>query len=140
MLDKEGIKQILPHREPFLLFDELLELEVGKRAVGIKYVSTDEYYFKGHFPTQPVMPGVLIVEALAQVGGTICLSIPEYKDKIAFLVGIDNTKFRRMVVPGDKLVLEVELGKFKRGFGYGIGKAYVDSELACEAKISFAIR
>lgn len=140
MINKEGIKQILPHREPFLLFDELTELVDGKRAVGIKYVSEDEYYFKGHFPGQPVMPGVLIIETIAQVGGMIALSMPKFKGKIAFLVGIEKAKFRRMVVPGDKLVLKVELGKFKRGFGYGDGKAYVDGELACEARISFAIR
>lgn len=140
MIDKEGIKEILPHREPFLLFDELIEHKEGKSATGVKYVSKDEYYFKGHFPNQPVMPGVLIIEALAQVGGVIALSIPEHKGKIAFLVGIKDAKFRRMVLPGDKLVLKVELGKFKRGFGYGEGKAYVEDELVCEAKISFAIR
>lgn len=140
MLDKNQIKEILPHRDPFLLFDELVELEVGKKAKGIKYVSIDEYYFKGHFPNQPVMPGVLIVETLAQVGGTVILSMPEFKGKIAYLVGIDNTKFRKMVQPGDTLVLEVEIGKFKRGFGYGEAKAYVDDELVCETRLSFAIR
>lgn len=139
MLDKEGIKQIIPHREPFLLFDELIELK-DKSATGIKYVSEDEYYFKGHFPEQPVMPGVLIVESLAQVGGMIALSNPEHKGKKAYLVGIKDAKFRRMVVPGDKLVLKVTLSNFRRSFGYGEGKAYVDGELACEATISFAIR
>lgn len=139
MLNKEKIKEIIPHRDPFLLVDEITLLEPGKKAVGYKYVKEDEYYFKGHFPEKKVMPGVLIVEALAQLGATIALSLDEYKNKIAYLVGLDQTKFRKMVLPGDKLKLTCELGRFRRGFGYGFAKAYVDDELVCETKISFAI-
>jgi len=139
MLNKEQIKALIPHRDPFLLVDEIEKLEPGKKAVGYKYVKEDEYYFKGHFPEKKVMPGVLIVEALAQLGATIALSLDEYKNKLAYLVGLDNTKFRKMVLPGDKLKLTCELGRFRRGFGYGFAKAYVDDELVCETKISFAI-
>src|SRR5690625_548689 len=105
MLNKEQIKALIPHRDPFLLVDEIEKLEPGKKAVGYKYVKEDEYYFKGHFPEKKVMPGVLIVEALAQLGATIALSLDEYKNKLAYLVGLDNTKFRKMVLPGDKLKL-----------------------------------
>ena len=139
MLDKEQIKKILPHREPFLLVDEVTLLIPGERAEGIKYINADEYYFQGHFPEKKVMPGVLIVEALAQLGATIALSTDKYKGKLAYLVGVDNTKFRKMVVPGDKLILTCELGKIRRGFGYGFAKAFVNGELACETRISFSI-
>lgn len=139
MLNKEQIKALIPHRDPFLLVDEVIELIPGEKAVGYKYVNEDEYYFEGHFPEKKVMPGVLIVEAIAQLGATIALSLDEFKDKLAFLVGIDNTKFRQMVIPGDKLKLTCELGRFRRGFGYGYGKAYVGDKLVCETKISFAI-
>lgn len=139
MLTKEQIKTLIPHREPFLFVDEIVELEPGIRATGFKYVNSDEYYFKGHFPKKPVMPGVLIVESLAQLGATIALSLPEFKNKLAYLVGIDGAKFRKIVVPGDKIKLTCELGKIRRGYGYGYGRAYVGDELVCEAKINFFI-
>lgn len=139
-MSKERIEKILPHREPFLLVDEIIEIVPGVKAKALKHVKLEEYYFKGHFPEKPVMPGVLIVEALAQVGGLAILENEEYEGKLAYLVGIDKFKFRKVVEPGDTLVLECEVSKFKRGFGYGYGKAYVKDELACEGKISFAIR
>lgn len=139
-MSREIIEGILPHRDPFLLVDEVVEITPGVKAKALKHVKLEEYYFKGHFPEKPVMPGVLIVEALAQVGGLAILGDPKYKGKLAYLVGIENAKFRRVVEPGDTLVLECEVSKFRRGFGYGYGKAYVDGELACEGKISFAIR
>lgn len=137
MLDKEQIKEILPHREPFLLIDEILELEPGKRAVGLKHVNEDEYYFKGHFPDYPVMPGVLILESLAQVGATAVLCLPENKGKIAFFGGVKEAKFRGMVRPGDVLRLEAELIKLRSRAGVGAGKAYVGDKLVCECEFMF---
>lgn len=139
-MDREAVKNILPHRDPFLFVDEITDIKVGKWAKGVKYVRQDEEFFKGHFPGQPVMPGVLILEALAQMGGVAFLSKEDQRGKIAYLVGVKEAKFRRMVLPGDVLVLECELSGFRRGFGYGSGKAYVDGELVCEGTISFAIR
>ncbi|OJU09089.1 MAG: 3-hydroxyacyl-[acyl-carrier-protein] dehydratase FabZ [Clostridiales bacterium 43-6] len=139
MLNKEQIKEIIPHRDPFLLIDEILELEPGKRAVGKKYVSEEEYYFKGHFPGQPVMPGVLIVESLAQVGAVSVLSLSEFKGKIAFFGGIKNARFRKVVRPGDELRLEVELVTLRSRIGIGQAKAYLGDDVACECEITFAI-
>src|SRR4051794_22546755 len=110
-LDAVQIMQIIPHRYPFLLVDRIEELEAGKRAVGIKAISMGEPYFQGHFPDYPVMPGVLMVEALAQVGAVAMLVLPEYQGKIAFFAGINNVRFKRQVKPGDVLRLEVELGQ-----------------------------
>ncbi|CCV64667.1 Beta-hydroxyacyl-(acyl-carrier-protein) dehydratase [Alteracholeplasma palmae J233] len=137
-LNQEEIKKIIPHRDPFLLIDEIIELE-GTRAVGIKRLTKDEFYFKGHFPELPVMPGVLIIESLAQVGAVILLSKEEYKGKIAFFAGIKEAKFRKSVLPGDELRLECELIKLRGSFGVGAAKAYVGENLVCEATISFAI-
>ena len=137
MLDKEQIKEILPHREPFLLIDEILELEPGKRTVALKQVSEDEYYFKGHFPGQPVMPGVLILESLAQAGAAAVLSLPANKGKIAFFSSIKEAKFRGMVKPGDELRLEAELIKLRSRAGVGLGKAYVDGKLVAECEFMF---
>jgi 3-hydroxyacyl-[acyl-carrier-protein] dehydratase len=138
-LTQEQIKEIIPHRDPFLFIDEMIELESLKYGIGVKYVKSDDYFFKGHFPGKPVMPGVIIIESLAQVGAVILLSDETYRGKIAYFTGISNAKFRRSVVPGDRLELHCTLNKIRRGFGFGTAKAYVDGELACEAEISFAV-
>ncbi len=138
-LTQEQIKAIIPHRDPFLFIDEMIELESLHKGVGIKYVKHDESFFKGHFPGKPVMPGVLIIESLAQVGAVILLSHPDYHGKIAYFTGISDAKFRKSVFPGDMLELHCELTKIRRGFGFGTAKAYVNGELACEANISFAV-
>lgn len=143
LLDKEQIKQIIPHREPFLLIDGILEMDEdlaqGGKIVGVKNVNADEYYFQGHFPQKPVMPGVLIVEALAQVGAVAILSMEEYKGKIAFFGGIKEAKFRQQVVPGDTLRLEVTVDKMRRNVGTGQGIAYVGDKMACKCGLMFAI-
>jgi len=138
-LDAVQIMQIIPHRYPFLLVDRIDELEAGKRAVGVKNVSMGEQFFQGHFPDYPVMPGVLIVEALAQVGAVAMLVIPEYQGKIAFFAGLDNVRFKRQVKPGDTLRLEVELGQIRRNIGTGSGTATVNGEIAVKGDFMFAI-
>jgi 3-hydroxyacyl-[acyl-carrier-protein] dehydratase len=139
MLDINQIKEIIPHRYPFLLVDKVLEMEEGKRAVGIKNVTANEEFFVGHFPDYPVMPGVLIVEALAQVGAVAMLSKEENKGRLAFFAGIDNCRFKRQVIPGDQLRLEVEITRLKGPVGKGKATATVDGELVCEAEIMFAL-
>ncbi|MFA5536247.1 MAG: 3-hydroxyacyl-ACP dehydratase FabZ [Bacillota bacterium] len=139
MLESVDIQKILRHRFPFLLVDRILELEEGKRALGIKNVSINEPFFQGHFPDYPVMPGVLIVEALAQVGAVALLSLPEYAGKLVFFAGLEKVRFRRQVIPGDVLKLEVELVNLRSRIGKGTGKALVGDELACEAELLFAI-
>ena len=134
------IMEIIPHRHPFLLIDTIEELEAGVRAVGKKCVSFNEPYFAGHFPAHPVMPGVLIIEALAQVGAAAMLSLEENRGKTAYFVGIDKAKFRQMVVPGDVLMLETRIVKTKGGIGVGEAAATVDGKLAAKAELTFAIR
>ncbi|MDQ0352693.1 3-hydroxyacyl-[acyl-carrier-protein] dehydratase [Alkalibacillus filiformis] len=139
MLDIEQIKEIIPHRYPFLLVDQVTELEDGKRAVGYKNVTANEPFFQGHFPNYMVMPGVLIVEALAQVGAVAILNLGENKGKLGMFTGIDKCRFKRQVKPGDTLKLEVEMVKLKGPVGKGKAVATVDGEVACEAEIMFAI-
>lgn len=131
--------EILPHRQPMLLIDTLEELEPGKRAVGKKCVSYNEPYFAGHFPGEPVMPGVLIVEALAQVGAAVMLSCPEFKGKLVYFGGIEHCRFRKKVVPGDVLMLEVEMICQKGPLGVGKATATVDGKIAVTAELTFAI-
>jgi len=136
MLDINQIMHILPHRHPFLLVDRVLELEEGKRIVAIKNVTINEPFFPGHFPGHPVMPGVLIVEAMAQVAGILAYQSDEsVRDKVTYFVGIDNAKFRRPVVPGDQLNLEIEVTGCKRGIWSFNAKATVDGKLVTEADL-----
>lgn len=139
MLNSEQIKQILPHRYPFLMIDRAEIIENGKLAKGYKNVSVNEPFFQGHFPQEAVMPGVLIIEAMAQLGAIAVLSLDQFKGKIAYFTGINNAKFRQKVIPGDKLELEVEIVRMRSSLGIGAGKAFVNGVLVCEAEISFAI-
>lgn len=133
------IQKILPHRYPFLLVDKITEFEEGKRIKGIKNVTANEPQFTGHFPGNPIMPGVLITEALAQVGAVMLLSMPENKGKLGVFTGINGFKFRRQVVPGDTLVLEAELLTYRHGMGKAQVKATVDGQMAAGGEISFAV-
>jgi len=139
VLDVNEIMKILPHREPFLFVDRITHLEKGKRAVGIKNVTINDYFFRGHFPGRPVMPGVIILEAMAQVGGVMMLASKENRGKLAFFLAIDNAKFRKTVVPGDQLVFEVEAGKMRSKIGLVHGKALVDGKVVAEADLMFAL-
>ncbi len=132
------IRELIPHRYPFLLVDRIEELEPGARAVGIKNVSQNEPFFQGHFPDYPVMPGVLIIEALAQVGAVGVMAGGEHRDKLALFAGIDGVRFRRQVLPGDVLRMEVEIGRLKGRAGRGTGRATVGGERVCEAELMFA--
>ena len=140
MLDITQIKEIIPHRYPFLLIDKILEVEEGQKAIGIKNVTANEEFFNGHFPDYPVMPGVLIVEALAQVGAVAMLKKEENRGRLAFFTGIDKCRFKRQVKPGDQLRLEVEMIRVKGPIGKGKGIATVDGELVCEMELMFALK
>jgi 3-hydroxyacyl-[acyl-carrier-protein] dehydratase len=138
-LGRSEIEQILPHREPFLLIDEVLELEPGARVVARKTVRPDEWYLTGHFPGRPVMPGVLIVEALAQTGAVAVLSEEENRGKLALFAGIDGVRFKRIVEPGDELELTCELERVRGPIGRGKAAAFVDGELAVRGTLTFAV-
>jgi len=137
MLDVNEIMKILPHRPPFLLVDRIVEMEAGKRIVGLKNVSINEPFFPGHFPGHPVMPGVLIIESMAQVACVLAIlsSDESVRSKVTYFTGIDSAKFRKPVFPGDQLRLEVEAVNCKRGIWYFNGRAYVDGKLVTEAEL-----
>ena len=139
IMGTKEIMEIIPHRQPFLLIDTIEELEPGKRAVAKKCVSYNEPFFAGHFPGEPVMPGVLIVEALAQAGAVAILSKPEFKGKTAYFGAINNAKFKQKVVPGDVLMLELEVIKEKGPVGVGKATATVDGKVVTQAELTFAI-
>lgn len=139
LLNQEQIKEIIPHREPFLLIDEIEELEPGVRAVGKKYLRPEESWFAGHFPGQPVQPGVLTIEMLAQTGAVCALSVPENKGKIAFFAGIDKARFRGVARPGDTLTLEVEVTKTVHGISFCKGTASVDGKKVVTAEFSCSL-
>lgn len=138
-LEAADIMRIIPHRYPFLLVDRIIELEPGKRVVGIKAVTANEPQFTGHFPERPIMPGVLMVEALAQTAGVAVMTLDEYRGKLGLFAGIDDCRFRRMVVPGDTLRLEVTVEKLRGMFGRVRGVASVEGEVAVEATLSIII-
>ncbi|HPU35820.1 MAG TPA: 3-hydroxyacyl-ACP dehydratase FabZ [Bacillota bacterium] len=140
MLDNNQIQEIIPHRYPFLLVDRIISVEEGRKAVGLKNVSANEPFFQGHFPGYPVMPGVLIIEAMAQVGAVALLKMPEFAGKIALFAGIDKARFRRQVFPGDQLRIEVEVMKLRGRVGKSSCTAYVGEEVAAEAQLMFAIQ
>ena len=139
ILSAKEIMDIIPHRQPFMLVDTIEEMEPGVRAVAKKCVSYNEPFFAGHFPEEPVMPGVLIIEALAQTGAVAILSVPENKGKTAYFAGINSAKFKRKVIPGDVLTLETEIVKIKGPIGVGKAKATVDGKVAAVAELIFAI-
>ena len=139
MLNKEQIESIIPQRDPFLMIDEVEEYQAGEYCIGYKNVTGDEYFFKGHFPGNPIMPGVLITESLAQAGAVAILSLEENKGKNALFAGIDKMKFKKMVVPGDKLKLQVRIIKRKGPIGVGEAIATVDGKIAAKGELTFAL-
>ncbi|NLP45632.1 MAG: 3-hydroxyacyl-ACP dehydratase FabZ [Epulopiscium sp.] len=138
-MNVQEIQKIIPHRPPFLLVDRIISIEAGKKGVGLKNLSINEDFFQGHFPMEPVMPGVLIVEALAQVGAVVLLSVEDFKGKTAYFGGMNKVRFKRKVIPGDQLRLEVEIIKMRGSIGIGKGIAFVENEKAAEAEMTFVI-
>ena len=139
LMDRAQIMELIPHRDPFLLIDEINEMEPGVRCVATKYITPEEFWFKGHFPGMPVTPGVLLVEMMAQAGAAAMLTLPQNKGKIGMFSGIEKAKFRRQVLPGDTLRLEVSIVKNLGRIGAGEGKAYVGDEVAASALIKFVL-
>ncbi|NLV77680.1 MAG: 3-hydroxyacyl-ACP dehydratase FabZ [Tissierellia bacterium] len=139
ILNINEIKKIIPHRYPFLLVDKAEILIPGKKGIGYKNVTIGEPFFTGHFPEEPIMPGVLIVEALAQVGAIVLLSEEKFQGKTPYFAGLNKVRFKRKVIPGDTLNMEVEITRLRGSIGIGQGKAFVDDELACEGEFLFAI-
>ena len=139
-LTRDEVKAIIPHREPFLLVDEILEYESGVSATGLLHVTTEMFWVPGHFPSYAVMPGVLIVEACAQVGAVALLSLPENQGRLAFFGGIDKVRFKRQVVPGETLRMSCVITKSRGPIGFGEAKAFVGDELACAGELMFAIK
>lgn len=140
VMNIEEIKKILPHRYPFLLIDRVEEVISGEKIICKKNVTANEEFFNGHFPEEAIMPGVLMVEALAQAGAIALLSLPDFQGKTAYFGGMDKVKFRKKVVPGDTLKLEVEILKLRDGVGIGKGVAFVDGKKAVEAQLTFIVR
>jgi 3-hydroxyacyl-[acyl-carrier-protein] dehydratase len=139
VFNTEQIKEILPHRYPFLLIDKIIEFIPEKKAVGVKNVTNTEFFFQGHFPERPVMPGVLIIESMAQVGGIIIMKMNVSNDKLAVLVGTDNVRFRNVVKPGDQMIITSELIYLKSKLGKVISKVEVDNKLVAEGEILFSL-
>ncbi|MFC1994610.1 3-hydroxyacyl-ACP dehydratase FabZ [Chloroflexota bacterium] len=138
-LSAQQIQQIIPHRWPFLLVDRIVELEPGVGAVGVKNFTVNEHFFQGHFPGQPIVPGVLLIEALAQVGAVALLSMEEHRGKIAYFGGVDAFRFRQPVLPGDSVRLEVKLTKMRRSIGKGAAQASVEGKTVAEGELTFAV-
>lgn len=141
LLIEGGVTEIMrriPHRYPFLLIDKVLEIETGKRILACKNVSINEPFFQGHFPGKPLMPGVLIIEAIAQSGSVLLTTLPQYRDKLIVFAGINDCRFKRQVVPGDQLILEGEITKLRDSFGKASGKATVDGEVVCTCELMFS--
>ncbi len=139
MLSIDKIKELIPHRYPFLLVDKIVELQEGKKAIGIKNITINEPFFQGHFPDYPIMPGVLIIEAMAQVGAIAMMSIDENKGKLGVFAGVDKVRFKKEVRPGDTLRMEVEIFSLRKNIVKAIASSYIDEELVCSGELMFAL-